>query len=204
MEFLKKILSKETYEKVIEEFKGKGKDGKDYEVLPSDGSYIPKLKFDEVNTQKTNLETERNNLKTELDSLKNSEDDVTKLKEKVTELSNKITENDTKHKQELREQRLNSALKLAIIEQVQDAEIVSSLIDKTKLTLDENGEKITMGLNEQIESLKQTKPFLFKEAGKNGDVEGGETPPATDPNNNKVDENKTLSLEDAVASELKI
>lgn len=204
MEFLKKILSKETYEKVIEEFKGKGKDGKDYEVLPSDGSYIPKFKFDEVNTQKTNLETERNNLKSELDSLKNSEDDVTKLKEKVTELSNTITENDTKHKEELQNQKLNSALKLAIIEQVQDAEIVSSLIDKTKLTLDENGEKITMGLNEQIESLKQAKPFLFKAANGDGEVEGGGTPPATDPNNNKVDENKTLSLEDAVASELKI
>lgn len=204
MEFLKKILSKETYEKVIEEFKGKGKDGKDYEVLPSDGSYIPKSKFDEVNTQKSNLEKERNDLKKELDGLKNSDEDVTKLKEEITKLSNTITENDTKHKEELQEQKINSALKLAIVEQAQDVEIVSSLIDKTKLTLDENGEKITMGLNEQLENLKQAKPFLFKVTEGEGEVTGGNTPPGSDPNGNKAGDEKPLSLEDAVASELKI
>lgn len=202
IEFLKNVLSKETYEKVVEEFKGKGKDGKDYEVLPSDGTYIPKTKFDEVNTQKSNLERERNDLKQQLDSLKNSDEDVTQLKEKVTELSNTITENDKKHKEELQEQKLSNALKLAIIKDVQDVDIVSSLIDKTKLTMDENGEKITMGLNEQIEGLKKQKPFLFKETDKQ-DLEGGNPPPAGNPNNNKVTD-KTLSLEDAVAEELKI
>lgn len=204
IEFLKNVLSKETYEKVVEEFKGKGKDGKDYEVLPSDGTYLPKIKFDEVNTAKSNLEKERNDLKEQLDAIKNSNEDVTKLKEKVTELSDKITQNDTKHKQEMQEQKLGSALKLAIIEQVQDADIVSSLIDKTKLTLDENGEKITMGLNEQIESLKKEKPFLFKEANSDGELKGGETPPGTDPNKNRIETNKTMSLEDAVAEELNI
>lgn len=202
-EFLKKVLSKETYEKVIEEFKGKGNDGKDYEVLPSDGTYIPKTKFDEVNTQKTSLETERNNLKKELDGIKNSNEDVTKLKEKITELSTTITENDTKHKQELQEQKLNSALKLAIIDKVQDVDIVSTLIDKTKLTMDEQGEKIKMGLSEQIESLKKEKPFLFKDANPDNVLEGGDNPPANN-GNNKIDENKTLSLEEAIAEELKI
>lgn len=202
-EFLKNVLSEETYKKIVEEFKGKGKDGKDYEVLPSDGTYIPKSKFDEVNTQKTNLETERNDLRKELDDIKNSEEDVTKLKEKITELSTTITDNDTKYKQELQEQKLNSALKLSIIDKVQDVDIVSSLIDKTKLTMDEQEEKIKMGLNEQIEDLKKTKPFLFKDANPEG-VEGGEQQPPANNGNGKIDENKTLSLEDAIAEELKI
>ena len=202
-EFLKNVLSKETYEKVLEEFKGKGKDGKDFEVLPNDGTYIPKSKFDDINTQKNTLETERNTLKEELDKIKNSSEDITKLKEQITNLSTTITENDKKHKEELQEQKLNSALKIAILKDVQDVDIVSSLIDKTKLTLDENGEKITMGLTEQIENLKKTKPFLFKEApgDEQGDLEGGDLQPAS---SGKAKEKENYSLEDAIAEEINI
>lgn len=203
-EFLKNVLSKETYEKVLEEFKGKGKDGKDFEVLPNDGTYIPKSKFDDINTQKNTLETERNTLKEELDKIKNSGEDVTKLKEQITNLSTTITENDKKHKEELQEQKLNSALKIAILKDVQDVDIVSSLIDKTKLTLDENGEKITMGLTEQIENLKKTKPFLFKEEApgdEQGELEGGGLPPT---GNGKAKEKENYSLEDAIAEEINI
>ncbi|MGI6302244.1 MAG: phage scaffolding protein [Verrucomicrobiota bacterium] len=56
---------------------------------------------------------------------------------------------------------LTNAIKLAIAGKVHDEGLVTSLFDKSKLILSEDG-KIA-GLDEQLKNLNDTKKFLFKE-----------------------------------------
>lgn len=182
MEWLRKFLSNETYEKVIEELKGKGKDGADMTFLPNDGTYVPISKFNEANEAKKTLETERDNYKTELDKLKNSTDSVENLKNQISALNDTIESNKTNYEKTLNETRLNSAVKLALAGKVQDVDIVSGLLDKTKITLDDSTGNVKMGLEEQLKELQINKPFLFFDTKDQGDAtvgtKGGDNPPA--------------------------
>lgn len=182
MDWLKKVLSNETYEKVIEELKGKGKDGTDMTFLPNDGTYVPVSKFNEANDAKKTLETERDNYKTELDKLKNSTDNVEDLKKQISTLNDTIAANKTNYEKTLNETRLNSAVKVALAGKVQDVDIVSGLLDKTKITLDDSTGNVKMGLEEQLKELQTNKPFLFFDSKEQDDTtvgaNGGANPPA--------------------------
>ena len=50
---------------------------------------------------------------------------------------------------------------MAISASAQDSDLVAGLVDRKKLILGEDG-KVT-GLEEQVKSLKESKPFLFKQ-----------------------------------------
>lgn len=182
MDWLKKVLSNETYEKVINELKGKGKDGSDYTFLPNDGTYVPVSKFNEANEAKKTLETERDTYKSQLDKLKTSTDDVENLKKQISTLNDTITANKTKYEEQLQTTRLESAVKVALTGKVQDIDIVSGLLDKTKITLDENTGNVKMGLEEQLKELQNNKPFLFFDSKGDDDkslgTNGGTNPPA--------------------------
>ena len=182
MEWLKKVLSQETYDKVIAELKGKGKDGADMTFLPNDGTYVPISKFNEANEAKKTLETERDNYKTELDKLKNSTDNVEDLKKQISTLNDTIANNKTNYEKTLNETRMNSAVKVALAGKVQDVDIVSGLLDKTKITLDDSTGNVKMGLEEQLKELQTNKPFLFLDTKGQDDktvgAKGGDNPPA--------------------------
>lgn len=79
-----------------------------------------------------------------------------RLDDKIQELK---TAKD-QHEAELAETRLTSAVKLALTGKVQDLDIVSSLLDKAKIELDEQG-NVKGGLDEQLTTLKESKSFLF-------------------------------------------
>lgn len=61
--------------------------------------------------------------------------------------------------EELRALRADFAIRLAVPD-AQDADIVAGLIDREKLTVGEDG--TVTGLEEQLASLRQNKPFLFR------------------------------------------
>ena len=50
---------------------------------------------------------------------------------------------------------------MAIAADAQDSDLVAGLVDRKKLILGDDG-KVT-GLDEQIKTLKESKPFLFKQ-----------------------------------------
>ena len=68
---------------------------------------------------------------------------------------------DQQRKQELAELKMMSAIKMAIAADAQDSDLVAGLVDRKKLILGDDG-KVT-GLDEQIKTLKESKPFLFKQ-----------------------------------------
>ncbi|MGU8983498.1 phage scaffolding protein [Clostridium perfringens] len=129
--------------------------------LVDSSKYVEKSKFDEVKQAKKQLETDIKDRDTQLEDLKKSAGDNAALKQQIESLQADNKKKDEDYQAELKDLKLTNAIKLAIADSAQDVDLVSSLIDKSKLILADDG-KVT-GLDEQVTSLKENKSFLFKE-----------------------------------------
>ena len=123
--------------------------------------FIPKSRFDEVNTAKTNAETSYNEVKTELDKLKASAGNNEDLQRQIGTLQDELKKKEKAYADEIAEMKMMNAIQSAIAGKVQDTSIVAGLLDRSKLILADDG-KIT-GLDDQLKRLKETKAFLFKD-----------------------------------------
>lgn len=128
-----------------------------------DGSYVPKTRFNEVNEAKKALETTVADRDKQLEQLKASKGDKEALEAQIKKLQDDNKAARSEQDAKIKDLQISNAIKLAIADKAQDADIVSRLIDKTKLILGEDG-KVT-GLDDQVKALTESKPFLFKPAG---------------------------------------
>lgn len=119
---------------------------------------VPKSKYNELSTAKSLLETQLTERDTQLEELKKV--DVEGLQAKITELQQTNETVKHEHEQQMKDERLNTALKLALHSKVHDTDLVAGLIDKATIELSEDG-KVTKGLDEQLKSLQESKSFLF-------------------------------------------
>lgn len=146
-----------------------------------DGAYVPKSRFNEVNEEKKTLTATVADRDKQLETLKKSTGDLDALKNQIKSLQDANKKAQEEADAKMKELRINDAIKLAIVDKAQDVDIVSSLFDKGKLILGDDG-KIT-GLDEQLKELQKNKAFLFKQAGPNPkyDPKGGNGTPSTNP-----------------------
>lgn len=158
--------------------------------------YVPKNRFEEVNKENKTLKTTLKENETSLEELKKSAGSNKELTAQIEKLQSEAKEVEQKHADELKEMRLNSAIKIAIGGRVQDEDIVSGLINKEKLVIGEDGKVI--GLDEQIKSLKESKAFLFKEE-KQQEQQRGFYKVGAEPQADTGNQNRAVSLKDAVA-----
>lgn len=130
------------------------------QILDGFGTMVPKSRLDDkIKELKTANDTiaERDNQLKELEPLAaGNKDLVDQIKQ--LQADNKTAKE--QHDTELAETRLTSAVKLALTGKVQDLDIVSGLLDKTKIELDEQG-NVKGGLDDQLTTLKESKSFLF-------------------------------------------
>jgi hypothetical protein len=125
-----------------------------------DGDYVTKARFNEVNESKKGLETQLTERDKQLESLKKNSGDSEALKAQIKELQTANETAKAESEAKIKELQFTNAIKLAVADKAQDTDIVSSLFDKDKLILSEDG-KVT-GLDEQLKTLMESKPFLFK------------------------------------------
>lgn len=127
----------------------------------------------DVNTAKADYENLKQQLETagqqiterdkQLETLKKSAGDNEALSQQIAELQAENKAAKDKHEADMKELKLDTAIKLCIAGKVHDEDITAGLFDKTKLILSDDG-KIT-GLEEQMKALRESKSFLFKEDG---------------------------------------
>lgn len=122
--------------------------------------FVPKTRFDEVNNAKKQLETDIKSRDSQLEELKKSTGDNESLKKQIEILQSENKAAQVKYETDLKELQISNAIKLAIVDKAQDADLVAGLFDKSKLILGDDG-KVT-GLEEQLKSLQANKSFLFK------------------------------------------
>ena len=130
------------------------------QIMQENGNDINKAKsdYDDIKVQ---LETARNTIKerdTQIENLKQVDGEA--LQAEITKLQKENKEATDKYTNDLKELRLNNAIKLAINDKVFNEDIAASLFDKSKLVLDDDGKVI--GIDEQLENIKKENAFLFK------------------------------------------
>lgn len=127
-----------------------------------DGNFVPKSRFNEVNEEKNGLKKTVEERDKQLETLKKSTSDIDSFKIKIKELQEANKKAKEESEKALYDLKVSDAIKLEIAGSAQDVDIVSSLVDKSKIVMDKDG-KIT-GLTEQIDALRKDKAFLFKDA----------------------------------------
>lgn len=127
-------------------------------VVEGYGTTIPKSRFDEVNNAKKQLETDLASRDKQLEELKKVDAEV--LQAQIEKLQGENATAKEEYESKLKETQLSSAIKLALTGKVHDSDIATSLIDKALIELDVEG-KVTKGLDEQLKTLQESKPFLF-------------------------------------------
>ncbi len=123
-------------------------------------TYIPKARFDEVNTAKNDFEKQVKEYNQKVIDLTKSAKSTEELNSQMVTLKADFEKKELDYQAKIKETATNSAIKLALTGKVHDVDIASNLVDKTKLEFDEHG-NITKGLDDQLKALKESKSFLF-------------------------------------------
>ena len=162
--------------------------------------YVVKDTYDQTEQQRKQLETSGNDYNTQLEALKTSAGDNAALTQQIADFQEQIKQKDLEHQKEITDLKLTNAIKMAISASAQDSDLVAGLVDRTKLILGDDG-KVT-GLDEQVKTLKESKPFLFK-AEQKSDGKKGFFP--IGPKNGDGADGKgdgRLSMKEAIAAKL--
>ena len=174
-------------------------------VMTENGKDINKAKGD-IESVKAELHTAKETIKerdTQLENLKGSVGDNKELKLQIENLQTENKTTKENYEAEIKELKLSNAIKLAILDTAQDVDLVTSLFDKSKLILSDDG-KVT-GLEEQLKVIKESKSFLFKEE-KNLDKKNNQQIPpgfifGSQPSNQQ-NAGERMSMKEAIASRL--
>lgn len=123
--------------------------------------FIPKARFDEVNTEKKNLETAVSDRDKQLETLKNSSGDIESLKKQITELQTANAEQLKQHNAEVKQLKTDAAIDAALsaAKAKNNAAARALLKDLDKAEFAEDG--TIKGLSEQIKELKKANAWLF-------------------------------------------
>lgn len=125
------------------------------------GNYVPKATFeaerDKVKAANDTI-AERDKQITELGKFKGTAEE---LQAKVTELTNANETAKTEYETKLKEKEEEFAIRTALADKVHNADDILPKLDKSKLTITDG--KVTGGLNDQLEAIKKTNPYYFKE-----------------------------------------
>lgn len=153
MEWLKQLLEKhgvagEVVQNVVAAAEEKLKD------------FVPKHRFDEVNEAKKQLAEQLAERDNQLSQLKKAAGDNEELRKQIESLQNENKEREKEYQGRLRDMAITTAIKLAVAGEAHDPDLVASLIDKTKIEVDEQG-NVKTGLDDQIKALREAKSFLF-------------------------------------------
>lgn len=131
-----------------------------------DGNYVTKDRFNQVNEDNKTLKSTVKERDTQLESLKKNAGDKEALEAQIEQLKKSNKEAQEKYEADLKASKIKSAVKLKIGDQVHDTDMVSSLLDLSKIELDDN-DNIKSGFDEQFNNLKKDKAFLFKQKDEN-------------------------------------
>ena len=125
------------------------------------GSYIPKARFDEVNTQLTTANATIAERDTQIKSLEAFKGTNEELQAKVTQLQADNQAKDAEMKKALETERVTNAAINSLTGKAHDPNLVLSQIDMSRVTLGQDGK--LSGFDEQVKSLQEAKKFLFVE-----------------------------------------
>lgn len=133
----------------------------------SDGGYVAKEKFDAKETEFKNVSTQLTDANKQIEAFKGM--DVEGIKKAADEWKTKYETSKSEADKELNKLRLDNAVERALMAaKTKNPKLAKAALDMALIKLD--GESI-LGLNEQLDKLKESDGYLFEESG--SDDNGG-------------------------------
>ena len=174
MEFLKEILGDDLFDQVktkVSSYNEKADKDKRVSIANVNGDeYVTKAKYSQLETDLNNTKTSLSTAQTTIDDLKKSNGDNAELQQKVSDYETKIANLETASKAEKAKMLKEIAIKDALYaEKAKHPELLISKFDLSKIVLDEKGEKVVSGIEEQIKSNKETYKDLFGQIEQQGE-----------------------------------
>lgn len=155
---LKEIIGEELYKQLPDDTKNKYKEANLEDV--AGGAYIPKARFDQVNTEAKDYKKQVSERDKQLSDLKSEFKDAAGLKTKVEELEAANKQKDTDYQNQLTKLKFDNALEQALKNiKAKNTKALKALLDLEKVKLD--GETL-LGLEDQITALKKENEYLFE------------------------------------------
>ena len=162
LEKIKELLGEELTGQVEAALKGKGKDGRDIDlVIGNDGSYVPAEKLETERQARTSAETALKNAAAALKGVGGSGDPA-KIADDVAAAQQKLTDLESGYKKELASIKRTAAVKLGLAGKVHDPEDIIPLLEMDKIELDDAG-NLKAPIDDLIKPIKEQKPYLFVE-----------------------------------------
>ena len=149
---------------------GQFKDGKIDEqkvidaIDESKSDMVPRFRLNDKNAEIDELKTEITNRDEQIAKLQDSVKDDSEIQKELEEVKQQNTEWQSKYQ----ESQLNNAVKLAVAKDANDANDVLAFINKDELELQDDG--TVKGLDKAVESLKESKPYLFADNAPKGNT----------------------------------
>ncbi|WP_145333342.1 phage scaffolding protein [Paenibacillus xylanexedens] len=137
--------------------------------------FVPKARFDEVNEAKKQAEGSIAERDKQIADLGKTAGLSEEFKKQIETLQGENKAAKEQYEADMKELRLNTALKLSLSGQVHDPDIVAGLLDKTKIELNEDG-SVKAGLEDQVKALSESKAFLFVQKEESKPAFKGATP----------------------------
>lgn len=127
-----------------------------------DGNYVPKTRFNEVNTELKQAKDQVKERDLQLETLKKSVGDSEELKKQIETLQNENKTKDEAHAAEIKQIKIDAAVDKALNDaKVKNLKAVKALLDLDKAELSDDG--TVKGLDVQIKTLSEAEDskFLF-------------------------------------------
>lgn len=173
MEFLKEILGDDLYEQVktkVSSYNEKAdKDKRVSIVNVNSDEYVKKSTYDQLKTDLDNTKTSLSTAQTTIEDLKKNNGDNADLQQKIANYESEKANLEKTHKETTEKLIKESAIKDALYnEKAKHPELLLGKFDLSKIVLDEKGEKVVSGIEDQMESNKETYKDLFGEVEQQG------------------------------------
>lgn len=137
----------------------------------SKSGMVPRSRLNDKNAEIDELKAEISNRDEQIAKLQDSVKDDSEIQKELDELKNKNAEWQSKYQ----ESQLNNAVKLAVAKEANDANDILAFINQDELELQDDG--TVKGLDKAVESLKESKPYLFADKAPKGNTpQGGNNP----------------------------
>jgi predicted nuclease with TOPRIM domain len=170
---LKELLGEELYNQVM------AKLGEKKIAVVSDGNWIPKDKFNELNDEKKALKEISDQLRTDLKEMKEKAKGNEDLTKQITALEAQLQENEDK----IKDLRTSAAIERELLKaNAKFPDLLVGKFDKSKVEVLEDG--TVKGLEDQLKTIKESYKDLFGETKIAGTPPGKGDPPNPDTKNN--------------------
>ena len=158
MENLKKLVGEEVFKTHIEP-----KLASDKKFFFSEGEFIPKGRFDEINNQTKDYKTQISERDKQIDELKKSVSGNEELTKKLNELTEANKKQKEEYEAQLTQKEFDYNYNLVLSKAgAKDQKVLGALIDKSKIIYKDG---VMAGLNEQVDALKKTHDWVFEAQG---------------------------------------